>query len=124
MNVAVAVAIAAVVVLQRLETTGEATMTYASASTIGVIQTISRGRLQRSCSDGRCTLTIADEAVSASLFADHLDQGAETFGPVSGGVGPGEERGECTRHAGVGAPLPPAEGFDVDRIQARLREHE
>ncbi|MGW4092979.1 hypothetical protein [Nocardia sp. NPDC004750] len=50
---------------------------------IGLVQTISRGRLQRSCADGRCRLTAAgngrtehttverapDPAVS--LFADH-----------------------------------------------------
>ncbi|MFQ6226593.1 hypothetical protein [Nocardia sp. NPDC002869] len=28
--------------------------------TIGLVQTISRGRLQRSCGDGVCTLTVAD----------------------------------------------------------------
>lgn len=28
--------------------------------TIGLIQTISRGRLQRTCEDGRCTLSVAD----------------------------------------------------------------
>ena len=28
--------------------------------TIGLIQTISRGRLQRTCEDGHCTLTVAD----------------------------------------------------------------
>ncbi|NUS72822.1 MAG: hypothetical protein HOQ05_05380 [Corynebacteriales bacterium] len=27
--------------------------------TIGLLQTISRGRLQRSCQDGQCTLTVA-----------------------------------------------------------------
>ena len=27
---------------------------------IGMAQTISRGRLQRSCGDGRCSLTVAD----------------------------------------------------------------
>ncbi|MGO4456700.1 hypothetical protein AB4039_05145 [Streptomyces sp. M-16] len=30
--------------------------------TIGLMQTISRGRLQRSCEDGRCTLTVAEPA--------------------------------------------------------------
>ncbi|MFF8279721.1 hypothetical protein ACF05T_27040 [Streptomyces lateritius] len=29
---------------------------------IGLVQTVSRGRLQRSCEDGRCTLTVADRA--------------------------------------------------------------
>ncbi|CAL9341716.1 hypothetical protein SUDANB120_00281 [Streptomyces sp. enrichment culture] len=28
--------------------------------TIGLVQTVSRGRLRRSCEDGRCTLTVAD----------------------------------------------------------------
>ncbi|MGG8408295.1 hypothetical protein ACM614_17670 [Streptomyces sp. 12297] len=28
--------------------------------TIGLIQTVSRGRLQRSCEDGQCTLAVAD----------------------------------------------------------------
>ncbi|MEV0111262.1 hypothetical protein AB0H42_33740 [Nocardia sp. NPDC050799] len=28
--------------------------------TIGLVQTLSRGRLQRSCGDGLCTLTVAD----------------------------------------------------------------
>ena len=28
--------------------------------TIGLIQTISRGRLQRTCSDGQCKLTVAN----------------------------------------------------------------
>jgi len=28
--------------------------------TIGLIETISRGRLQRDCADGKCTLTTAD----------------------------------------------------------------
>lgn len=28
--------------------------------TIGLVQTISRGRLQRSCEDGQCKLTVAD----------------------------------------------------------------
>ncbi|ADI03503.1 hypothetical protein SBI_00382 [Streptomyces bingchenggensis BCW-1] len=27
---------------------------------VGLIQTISRGRLERSCEDGQCTLTVAD----------------------------------------------------------------
>lgn len=27
---------------------------------VGLVQTVSRGRLQRSCEDGRCTLTVAD----------------------------------------------------------------
>jgi hypothetical protein len=30
--------------------------------TIGLIETISRGRLQRSCSDGQCTLTVAERS--------------------------------------------------------------
>lgn len=33
--------------------------------TIGLIQTISRGRLQRSCGDGRCTLTVAEREGAA-----------------------------------------------------------
>ncbi|MEU9700772.1 hypothetical protein [Streptomyces sp. NPDC047981] len=28
--------------------------------TIGLLQTVSRGRLRRSCQDGQCTLTVAD----------------------------------------------------------------
>ncbi|MET8797159.1 hypothetical protein ABZV91_12045 [Nocardia sp. NPDC004568] len=28
--------------------------------TIGLVQTLSRGRLQRSCEDGRCTLAVAE----------------------------------------------------------------
>ncbi|WP_242883370.1 hypothetical protein [Actinomadura litoris] len=32
--------------------------------TIGLIQTISRGRLQRTCKDGRCELTTAGDARS------------------------------------------------------------
>ncbi|MFJ2823452.1 hypothetical protein ACIO7M_20360 [Streptomyces toxytricini] len=28
--------------------------------TIGLVQTVSRGRLRRSCEDGRCTLAVAD----------------------------------------------------------------
>ncbi|MGW0394851.1 hypothetical protein ACWDYJ_29005 [Streptomyces sp. NPDC003042] len=37
--------------------------------TVGLIQTISRGRLQRTCEDGRCKLTAADRATSADLAA-------------------------------------------------------
>lgn len=32
---------------------------------IGLVQTISRGRLQRSCEDGLCTLTVADREGAA-----------------------------------------------------------
>ncbi len=30
---------------------------------IGLVQTLSRGRLQRSCTDGHCSLTITEDAV-------------------------------------------------------------
>ncbi len=33
--------------------------------TIGLIQTISRGRLQRTCTDGHCTLTPASSTTSS-----------------------------------------------------------
>ena len=38
--------------------------------TIGLIQTISRGRLQRSCEDGRCRLAVADR--------DHEERSTES----------------------------------------------
>lgn len=31
--------------------------------TIGLVQTVSRGRLQRTCEDGQCTLTVPDRSV-------------------------------------------------------------
>ncbi|MGR4883162.1 hypothetical protein ACIPUC_27660 [Streptomyces sp. LARHCF249] len=38
---------------------------------VGLVQTVSRGRLQRTCEDGRCTLAVADR--------DHEER---TAGPV------------------------------------------
>ncbi|GIG63295.1 hypothetical protein Lfu02_76670 [Longispora fulva] len=52
---------------------------------IGLIQTLSRGRLRRSCTDGRCELTRADHAGS--------DPGADVTPPGSGRRAPAQERG-------------------------------
>ncbi|MQY11159.1 hypothetical protein SRB5_12730 [Streptomyces sp. RB5] len=37
--------------------------------TVGLLQTVSRGRLRRSCDDGRCTLTVAGGGAASNRRA-------------------------------------------------------
>ncbi|WP_331738066.1 hypothetical protein [Streptomyces sp. NBC_01276] len=53
--------------------------------TIGLMQTISRGRLQRSCEDGQCRLTVAEPA--GAVHAPRPDR-KPAGGPAVRGRGP------------------------------------
>ncbi|MET8751983.1 hypothetical protein ABZW32_18050 [Streptomyces sp. NPDC004667] len=55
---------------------------------IGLMQTISRGRLQRSCEDGRCTLTVAEPAGAVHAPRPDRKHAAGAAVPTPGVAGP------------------------------------